>query len=516
MRFKVVLMHAPGLPLRMEDLMPQRMLAVLAASIRSTKAQAQIVDLGVPECAMPASPLAVAALTEHALHEATSGTAPGLVLLQLTRRKDVLPARVIARRLRGEAPACKVVITGPYAECYGDVLVREEPCFDAAVVLDPEACLPEMLARLQLGQSLTGTPNLVTLQDGAIHRGKRAALKTLDELPLPDYRAAVYPALYQGRKLHLFEVEHCRGGETQQIGPTAPWSLMPLRVKSPSLCAREIDHIRHSVPSAGAFHLSGSSAPAHAVEHLCYELRGLERPIRYTRDVQISGFDSLSPHSLHASGCRVLRFPIHTGSQRLLEDFYGQSFKVSEAERVLQRAQRARLLRIAEFTFPIPHDDRHTRAETVRLLSRTMPEAVNLKCPELRPESAWGDWQEAFGFEIEEPAYREWIACGSEEPARPFQMRGWNASDVQRERSLLIHEVQDLGIQEGLSAEEGLMARMLDLDEQLDQFALLQRESLRHEDTAEHLVRIFNERAGLPARGVTWFPFQPTLRAVSN
>jgi hypothetical protein len=516
MRFKAVLMHVPGLPLRMEDLMPQRTLAAMASSLKRADVDVQIVDLGTPECAMAASPLAVAAITECATQEATATGLPQIAVLHIARRKDVLPARVVARRIRGEAPDCKVLITGTYAESYGDVLVREEPCFDAAILLDPELALVEAVKLMRSGSTLEGCANLVALRDGLPHRGKRSVLRSLDELPLPDYSAAVYPVLYQGMKLHLFDVEHCRGGEASQIGPTAPWTMAPLRVKSPSVCAREIDHIRHFAPSAGTFQFTGTSAPAQAVEHLCYELRGLERPVRYGRDVQISGFENLSPHSLYASGCRVLRFTIHTGSQRLLEDFYGQAFKVSEAERVLQRAQRARLTRIADFTFPVPHDDRHTRAETVRLLSRTMPEAVTVSAPELRPESTWRDWQEAYGFEVEDAAYREWVACGSDEPAAPFQMRGWNAVEVQRERSLLLHEVQDLGIYEGLSAHEGLVARVLELDEQLEQFALLQREALLQEDTADNLVRIFNERASLPTSGVTWFPFQPTLRAVSN
>lgn len=516
MRIKAALMHVPGLPLRMEDLMPQRTLAAMASSLKRAGVEVQIVDLGTPECAMAASPLAVAAITECATQEALATGAPQIVVLNISRRKDVLPARVVARRIRGEAPECKVFIAGPYAESYGEVLVREERCFDAAVLLDPELALTEAAALLRVGASLDACANLVMLRDGVPHRGKRSVLRSLDELPLPDYSAAVYPVLYQGMKLHLFDVEHTRGGEANPIGPTAPWSLPPLRVKSPSVCVREIDHIRHFAPSAGTFQFTGSAAPAQAVEHLCYELRSLDRPVRYGRDVQIAGFEHLSPHSLYASGCRVLRFTIHSGSQRLLEDFYGQSFKVSEAERVLQRAQRARLTRIADFTFPVPHDDRHTRAETVRLLSRTMPEAVTVSAPELRPESTWRDWQEAYGFDVEEAAYREWVACGCDEPALPFQMRGWNAVEVQRERSLLLHEVQDLGIYEGLSAHEGLMARVLELDEQLDQFSLLQREALLQEDTADNLVRIFNERAGLPTSSVTWFPFQPTLRAVSN
>lgn len=516
MRFKVVLIHAPGLPLRMEDLMPQRTLAVMASCLKREQMEAQIVDLGVPECAMPDSPLAVATLMEHAVHEATSTRRPQLVVLQISRRKDVLPARVIARRIRAEAPACRVLIVGPYAESYGEVLVREERCFDAAAAVEPELAVLETAARIQAGLPLAGGSNLVTLQNKTPQRGKRAILKTLDSLPMPDYSAMVYPALYQGRKLHLFEIEQTRGGDVAQIGPTAPWSLSPVRSKSPSVCAQEVEQVRHFVPSAAAFVVTGACASAASVEHLCYELRGLDRPVRYARDLQIAGFDSLSPHSLHVSGCRVVRFPLHTGSQRLLEDFYGQGFKVSEAERILQRAQRASLLRIADFTFPVPHDDRHTRAETVRLLSRTMPEAVNVNAPELRPESTWRDWQEAFGFELEESEYREWVACSSEAPARPFQMRGWTSSDVQRERCQLLQEVQNLGIREGLSAQEGLMARMLDLDEHLEQFALLQRESLRQSDTAEQLLKVFNERAGAAAPGLTWYPFQPSLRAVSN
>jgi hypothetical protein len=95
-------------------------------------------------------------------------------------------------------------------------------------------------------------------------------------------------------------------------------------------------------------------------------------------------------------------------------------------------------------------------------------------------------------------------------------MQGWEPGAVQRECDCLLREVADLGIHAGLTAREGLMARVLDLDERLDQFRLLQQEAVLREDTLLNLIRIFNERASLPTQAAMWFPFQPQLLAVNN
>lgn len=498
--------------------MPQCLLATLATGLLDVGASVQVIDTGIPEFA-EAPPAGEAASAPHfALAQMGADAPPSLLVIQIAQRKDVTSARMLARLVKAEYPTCVIIVAGAYAEAYGPVLVHEEPSFDAAVLFEPEAAIAEAFEQLALGHPLSGSPNMVVMRDGVPHRGRRALARQLDHTPVPNYTPGVYPSLYQGKKLHLFEIEHARGGLGNQMGPTAPWSVMPVRVKPPSLCVREIEHIRQAVPTAGAFYFSGAGVPAQCVENLCYELRGLERPVRYARDTQVPEFETVSPHSLHASGCRVLRFALHTGSQRLLEDFYGQDYTISQAERALQRAQRARLFRVADFTFPVPHDDRHTRAETLRLIARTMPEALSVSMPELRPESTWRDWQDAYGFEVAEEAYRAWVVNpdAAETPAMPYGMRDWSAAACERETAGLLSDAQDLGIYASLSPQEGLVAWLLELDQSMERFALLQHEALLHEDSAANLVRIFNERAALPASRVVWFPFHPELRAASN
>jgi hypothetical protein len=509
MQFKTCLLSAPGAPFCMEDLMPQRPLAAMAGALLHAGFPVSIADLATPEHAPSDNHANVVAAMNAAI-----AASPQLVVLHVARRKDLPNARAIAAHLHACLPGAHVLVSGAYAEAYGAVLIAAEPAFDAVLLLDPEVAIVEAATQLSSGIRLTGTPNMAVYREGVAHRGRRRLARSLDDLPLPCYDAEVYPAVHRGEKLRLFEIEQSRGGAGTQMGPTAPWSISPLRLKSPSECLREMEHIRETTPSAEAFHLSGQSTPAQAVEHLCFELRGLERPLRYSRDVQVLEFESISAHSLYASGCRVLRFALHSGSQRLLEDFYGQQFKVSEAERALHRAQRARLMRVADFTYPTPADDRHTHAETLRLLTRTMPEAIRVEAPELRPESTWRDWQAAYGFVVEDSAYRAWAMCDAAGKA-PYRMMSWTSEEQEDATRRLLGEVSALGIHEGLTPREALMARILGLEEELPRFSLLQHEALQRQDTAEDLVRIFNEKASRPANMI-WFPFQPQLRAANN
>ncbi|MBI1318841.1 MAG: hypothetical protein GC168_07810 [Candidatus Hydrogenedens sp.] len=537
MNRSVALLYLPGFPWHLEDAMPQRVLASCASNLACEGITPLVLDFGTPEtlaaleCGPAESPTPYSLhsdalaydLAKLALARLQDTFQPDIVALQLERRKDVQPAREFARLAKVSGLKCPILLVGAYASSYGGLLVEHELAFDAAVTEDPELTLPAFSACHTDRDSWAEVPNLVFCRAGKRIRTRRELVNRLDRLAPPDYSARFYPAVADRQKLLLFDIEQTRGGNRSLLGPVAPWSVSPVRKKSPSVVAQEMDLIRTSNGGANAFHVSAPTADQESVEHLSYELRGRARTPFYSRHCSMELFDAVTPQALHASGCRTVSFDIPTGSQRLLEDFYGLNLGVSQIERNLHRCQHAQLHRVVNLTFPCPADDRHTSAETVRLVQRTMPETVNLAPPELRPESTWREWQQTYGFRVDDERYTLW-AAGERGGAAwsayghqvPYGMTGCGVEDARRAYCGLVRAIHETSVPMGRTPKEALLAWMLDLDESPEEFGVMQRRVLDSSRTAATLIEAFNACAALPTNSMVFLPFVPELRAVGN
>ena len=531
----VALVHLPGFPWHLEDLMPQRSAASTAAALRRADQRGIVFDFGTPETlaavehdlevvdhllhneqlALDVARLAVTRILETAR--------PKLVVLHVERRKDVFPAREFARVFRSEAGPCPVVLSGPYAQAYGSLILELDSNVDAICADDPEITIPKLAQAASNRSAWKHVPNLIFRRRKGVFRTSRQLEATLDRLPAPDYSAAVYPAVQAGQKLFLFEVEQTRGGHPAQLGPVAPWSVSPLRRKAPSLIAKEIDAVRQACNGTNAFHIKSDGDDHDAMQHLAYELRGRDRMVYYSRLCSMQLFDGVTPEGLRASGCRVVSFDVPTGSQRLLDDFYGANIGISQVERNLHRCQHAQLRSVLNLTYPCPEDDRHTRAETIRLISRTMPDAVNIAPPELLPESTWRDWQQTYGFVVDEKDYRRW--AGGERGTSawaahgfqvPYEMSGHTVDGARRSFCSLHRDVAELRTPIGRTPREDLLAWLLDLQQCPAEFEVIQQSVADESRTLAALVDAFNHRVCLPDNTVVFFPFVPELHAVGN
>jgi len=531
----VALVHLPGFPWHLEDLMPVRAAASTAAGLERAGYRARVFDYGTPE-ALAAVEYRLEGV-DHVLHneqlaldlarlavsQILETGRPSLIVLHVEHRKDVFPAREFARIFRTDSGACPVVLSGPYARAYGALLLEADPNIDAVCADDPELAIPLLAETHAKRRAWKGVPNLIYRRRAGVFRTSRKLFPTLDRMPPPDYSPEAYPAIHRNQKLYLFEVEQTRGGHPAQLGPVAPWSVSPIRRKAPSVVAAEIDAVRAACHGTNAFHIKSDGDDHDAMEHLAYELRGRDRTVYYSRLCAMPLFDSVTPEGLYASGCRVVSFDVPTGSQRLLDDFYEANLGVSQVERNLHRCQHAQLRSILNLTYPCPEDDRHTRAETIRLISRTMPDAVNITPPELLPESTWRDWQQTYGFVVDEQDYRRW-AAGERGAATwaahgfqvPYDMKGHTVDGTRRSFCSLHRDVSELRTPIGRTAREDLLAWLLDLEHCPAEFEVIQHSVADESRTLTALIEAFNHRVCLPDNTVVFFPFVPQLRAVGN
>ena len=219
---------------------------------------------------------------------------------------------------------------------------------------------------------------------------------------------------------------------------------------------------------------------------------------------------------MKVSGCRAVDFEIDTGSQWMLDDYYKRDFGISEAEHILRACKSAGLFTVERFLYPSPADDYHSRAETVRLIERTVPDSVRIEVPWALPPAAY----EAKGYARD--AHRaNWfdqvLRRRAEWPSLDSGIR-WMPSPVSREHGALIREIEALAIDTTMAADTALVARVSGYEGREQDFGMLM---LRHffagdATSIAAVVERFNHRMDVFGHTEARKVARPLLAAVGN
>lgn len=558
-----LLVYLPGYPYTAETLMPQHTLAALAAALGEAGHETYILDYGTVEdlgtltagslanvllgasaadlwedgagvCSRWTARRRRRALTRmvraaearqcaSAAAELSAYKSVDFVVLYIPRREDTATALDLAMRLRARTPSLRIVAAGEHAEHYASFLLTASEAIDACIVGDVEPAIVALAECVRNMHRWMGLPNLVLRDNARIHATRREEILRLDALPCPSFRREIYPAVYEGGKFRVFPVRESRGFDhVPHTVPRPPFETHQMRMRSPRKVCEELRVLSREC-GARAFHFLGSATPAPTFDALCYEILGECLHVYYSRAGHIRHTDPTTVSTLHASGCRAIGFQVDTGSQRLLEDYYGHEFGVTQIETVLQACREADLFVEARFTYPCPEDDYHARAETLRLVRRARPHALRLALPETPPGSDWWDFAREFGFKLDVRAAAQW-AVSSVDPFAPpgahlpYTMNGRSAAEIRREFKGLLGDFQFDGFPTAVTAREALLARMCGHHEAEAGFAERLRELLFVGD-AEALaaqVRAFNDRAVAPANTIPFVPYTSVRAAVGN
>jgi hypothetical protein len=197
---------------------------------------------------------------------------------------------------------------------------------------------------------------------------------------------------------------------------------------------------------------------------------------------------------------------------------------VSETEELLRACRQSGIFTVTGFTYPCAMDDYHTRAETLRIVERTRPDAALAALPAFSLAVRQGCARATFDVTPDE--YVRYVLSGRDRFAAPFLKSGGGThhrearslSDVLRANDVLVRELAGIGICTALTAEAALVARVCGYEGQEEDFNTLFRQRLFTGDAAgvSAAVARFNQRVSTPANMVAFKPFAPVLAAVGN
>ena len=533
MRRRCILVSYPRFPFTFRTLMPSRRLATLAACLAQTGHDTVIRDYGtletldrlfdrelrataetvVDRVLDPATALAQPARAkgerwrrlaqairvreeDHQAHIASEIAGIGRLdaaVFDLAGAQDLGATVLLAARLKELAPSLGIIAVGPLAEQYGEFLAQTPGVFDAVCTGDMEASVAEWVDSVSHPETWQHIPNLVYVSQDYTRATPRRDSFDLATAPLPLYGQETYPQLAGPGRIRLFEIEDSRKRRGLHKDD--------IRIKPPIAVCNEMAYLRR-LHGANVFHVTGAGTPAIYVDATAREIISRGQTCWYSRQARIAHADPGTFPTLRASGCEAMAFQVDSGSQWLLDEHYMSDFSVTQAERVLRACRSADIFTVAHFTYPCRHDDHHTRAETLRIIERTKPDAAVIGLPAAAPGSGVRRQGVDFGL------------------GRSVRSRLAERARVRvlREHGALIDEARALRVPVSVGAEIALAAQISGQEGHELQFAATLRRLLFTGDAAgvETVVSNFNRRACAPAHQTSFRPFAPVAAAVGN
>lgn len=348
------------------------------------------------------------------------------VAFMLNNVEDMIGSRALAGQIRYRKPELGCVAFGPLVDRFQASILRTAPEFDALCLADAELSLSRLAARPKDFTAWPHIPGVLTRRSGSSRSQCEARFSSFNAMPAPIYHPHIYPALEGDAKLKLFTIEEARGtvplGGQRQVCRTGQSHL---RTKSVQTVCDEMWRLG-TMYGGTAFRFTDAEIPASHVNAVALEIIRRRMRVSYSRRLSLDTVVPAMFPTLRMSGCLAAAYRVDTGSQRLLEDFFGRRISVSNVESILRATRDDGIYTIAEFTYPTPQDDYHTAAETLRLITRANPNAVQIRFPELMPGDPWFESPRRFGFCLHPDRYLDRLVRTARRPGFP-EWLSWQA-----------------------------------------------------------------------------------------
>lgn len=408
---------------------------------------------------------------------------PTLVAWYLDNRDDYLATKQMSVLLRACAPNIHQTLVGTYLEKYGAAVLQNFKSIDTGITGDIFTALAALSRSLDMPESWSRIPGLVFRTRSGITCAPRN-IHPVKNMPPRDYsnHEKRRTLSEQRKQFPLYSLNFvCNAGDGYGLKHSA---IRPIQKSVPHLLDEMRFLSRHC--GTGIFHIDVPHVAGDTLERFAETLLGGDFMAIYSLGNITEPLDDKTADSLFASGCRAAGFRIPTGSQRLLEDFYGCDMSISAMRATLRCCRNAGIFTAVHLCYPSPWDDYHTRAETELFLEACRPEAIYINSPELMPNSIWFTRSHAYGFVFEHRSFQQWVECATpQQDDSPYQMQHWKRGrSAEAKRSLTAH-AENLGCITGITEKHGLLARVVRSVMEESEFLAVIKEGFSGNDSAK-------------------------------
>ena len=376
----------------------------------------------------------------------------------------------IAEAVRARAPRVRLIGGGPHADYFGGHILQYTDAFDQLIQGEGEQVLPALIAALERKGDWRKIPGVVWKHANRISCNPTCAVETLDELPLPVYDRAVYPALEGDQKLKIGVLDESRGCPNR-----CAFCIHPIKsggkwhMKSPARVAAEVRRLMEQLGSR-CFIYSGSNTSARVAVDIAQELLKERLDVRYGCFGHVRSIGQADFDLLRRSGCQAIFYGLESGSERILREAFNKPLDLAEAERVIRQTKEAGICAIASVIYPAPFEDEESRRATLEFLRRVRPDSVPVTIPGMIPGTPWEKEPEKYGFRKSERAdiweygltYKiKLLFPPSLWKPLPYTLNGKSSKQLFAECEAFIRDIEAEGLVTDLSHESVLMADAL-------------------------------------------------------
>jgi radical SAM superfamily enzyme YgiQ (UPF0313 family) len=305
----------------------------------------------------------------------------------------------MALAIRRACPHVKIFGGGPQVDIFMERILTEHGLFDAVVYGEGEETIQALAETGGAAEALVDIPNLVYRRDGQIQTTPERIVANLDDLPLPIYDPAVYPAMRGDEKIKIVVIDESRGCRNHCAFCIHPVkSHHHQRVKSIPRLLREIDDLKTS-QGWSTFRFAGSCTPYSLLNDFATAVVHSNRNLVYTSFAHIRDSGEADFMKIRASGCVALFFGIESGSQRILDGMQ-KGVRVPAIAETIQRANQAGLFTVGSFIFPAPGETAASERETLDLIARVSLGGAVIQPTVVVPRTHWFQSPEKYGIRI--------------------------------------------------------------------------------------------------------------------
>lgn len=380
---------------------------------------------------------------------------PRVIAFWIQDRDAYREVRELSRCIRGSLGETCQVAVGPYAIHYGPCALSDCASLNAVITGNTMESLWALLKSEGDSSSWQSVPGLMFRSaDGGVRKPETRDFPR-NVVPLsigafqPREELAQFPLFPMTFSLSPSEFHY---QDSRRLDCC---------VKEPETLVEEMKFLQRCF-GARVFHISAAYVAPDDLGDFADLLLKQNLVVIYSLGDVTESIGGALSERLFASGCRAMGYRVPTGSQRMLEDFYGCSASISAMRASVRHCKAAGIFTVIRICYPCPADDYHTRAEIELFIAASKPDAVCIESPRLVPDSFWFRRASEFGFFINHKDFHRYVVGGnSAYGSMPYTMRGWSAKRVRQEQATLAAVILKAGCMVDVTEQQGILARLV-------------------------------------------------------
>lgn len=288
---------------------------------------------------------------------------------------QLLPSLLLANRIKKTSGA-KVAFGGCFASNFANDILKTYNSVDYISMGDSWTSFPQLVSAVGEGTPLENVKSLAYRSGKEIkktqllrHDIESMPILNLDGLPLENYKKRL-KAVYRNGFDSLVLQYYVSSGCINKCAFCRRPNLGDFQIKSPEKVVKELKMLSEKY-DVKYFKLETNEInPSEKyLVHLCDEIGKRKLEIFWHAYARLDGLSKATIEKMYASGCRVIRFGVETGSQRLL-DKMNKRYRLEEMERILRDSHEVGIWNAIYLLVGLPEENQNDIDQTIEFIQR--------------------------------------------------------------------------------------------------------------------------------------------------